>query len=87
MNRCPAYRMGEHDFVGMQTDAAVGIGAREAVLEVSLDMHPAGGKLGPDLVVSSGQQVDVIELISLRLPYLPVLQSCKLKIVRTHPAD
>ena len=43
-------------------------------------MHPAGCKLGPDLVMSSGKKMYLKKRVALRLPYLTVLKSGLLQV-------
>ena len=75
-----SYWVIEQNLMGMQAYSAIGIGTCGAILEVPLDMHPASGQLGSDLMMASSKQIDVIKNISFRLPYLPVFQPCFLKI-------
>ena len=86
MNRRSSHGMFEGNLVRMQADSAVFVGAREAVLQVSLDVYPAGRKLSPDLVMSSRQEIDVIEDIAFRLSDLSVLEAGLLKVCWLHPA-
>ena len=55
----------EADFVCVKADAAVGVGAGRAVLEVALDGATDIAKLAAYLVVAACQQFDLHKVIAL----------------------
>jgi len=50
----------------MKVNPPAGIGPRRAVFQVPLDVTPDGGKLGPDLVVAPGVQLDLQQVVALQ---------------------
>ena len=57
------YRMEERDVAGVEADAAVGVGAGGAVLEVALDGAAEGGELAADLMMTAGEELDLQKVI------------------------
>jgi len=57
--------MNEGHLPGMQVDAPAGVRPRRPVFQIALDMAPDGRKLGPDLMVAAGLQLDFQEVIAL----------------------
>ena len=56
-------RMDKGDVAGVEADAAVGVGAGGAVLEIALDGAAEGGELAADLVVAAGEELDLKKVI------------------------
>ncbi len=77
-------RMDEAQFAGMQTDAAVFIGTRKAIFQVSLDGATDGSQLCPDLVMPPGMQFDFQQVIRFRMP-LPAGRSAMPPYFRAFP--
>ena len=50
--------MHKGDVAGMEADAAVGVGARRAVFQISANGETDSGQLAADLMVVSGVQTD-----------------------------
>ena len=50
--------MHKGDVAGMEADAAVGVGARRAVFQISANGETDSGQLAEDLMVASGVQTD-----------------------------
>lgn len=73
-HRLLSHRMDEFHSPGMEVDASVGIGTRESVLKVPFDVDANFCQLRPDLVVTSGQQLNLQQVVVVGTGQGPVVQ-------------
>ncbi len=81
--------MEEGDAAGVEGDAAVGVGAGGAILEVALDGAAEARELAADLVVAAGEQFYFEEPVAVGFPYLSIVELGQLRVFAesSGPAD